>query len=158
MINQPNTIESAKDLENLIENYRGQITLQEQSISQNKKFIVSQEYTIGQNDLRIKELDTFIKEKESKVEELTLKVKELEEKEIGVSGIIESSRKELSDLMSDIQKTRTDHELRKSDFVRREAALKDREDFNSQKESNLQQQEREISLKHDKIRAFKETI
>ena len=91
MITSPtNSINTARDLENMIDSYRGQITIQEQTILQNKKMLTAQEYTIGQNELKNKELETFIDTKTADLKNLNSNLENLEKSQ---QDLIENIKK-----------------------------------------------------------------
>lgn len=153
-----NSINSMRDLENKIDQYRGQIGLQELSISQNIKTLSSQEYTIGQNDLKNKELEKFISDNEVIKDTLVHDIAKLEEEKVILNLDIEASRKMLASVNEDTKVITSNLEASKASFVQKESDLKQREELLNGRESNIKVLELEVSKKVNDIRAFKEIL
>ncbi len=129
-----NSISTARELEDRIDAYRGQIGLQEQSIVSNKKILTNQEYTMGQNDLKINEQNQFIKAKESEIVELKAKVDVLSEEKVSLDQDIESSKqtfvkinKETNEKLDLVNKEVSNLNQYKEDLASKEAEITARE-------------------------------
>lgn len=153
MLEQP-TISTARDLENMIDSYRGQIGIQEQSIAQNKKFLANQEYTIGQNDLRIKELDSFINDKETKDSLLTKEVSNLEDEKATLSAKVNELNASIGSINAEIALKRLENTNREDLLNTKENELNQRELSLTNLAKGLEAEQEVIDGKHAKIKEF----
>ncbi len=159
MITQPNnSISTARELENLIDTYKGQVGLLESQMRENNKTLASQEYTIGQNILRNTELDTFIAKKEQDKINITNEIESLEKSKENISKdikVLSTQRDEISeekaDLVQDVSGIMKERAEQSDDLTSREKEVSKRESAVNKKEST-------VNEKVELIKSFKLTI
>lgn len=159
MINTPtNTIGSARELENLIDTYRGQITLQEQQITQNNKVLVNQEYTIGQNALKINEQDEFIAVKDKVKTEIEKEIISLEESKDSLLKDVQDLSHEVSELQDEKNALVSDisGEKDKLDTFSKELISKEKE--LSKREKDIEKKETIVNEKIEIIKNLKSSL
>lgn len=156
--NPSNDINTLRDLEARIDAYRGQITLQEQSISQNLKLLASQEYTIGQNELRIKELNEFVENAEKAqtdiVADTTAKTEALDT----LNSNIETANDTLTSIMTEIKTQAETHDAITEALEKASESMADREADVTKREKDVGDKEDELSKKHAQIKSFAEKL
>lgn len=149
---------TVKALENMIDTYRRQIGLQEESISKNDQIMTSQNYTIGQNENRLKEMGDFIASAESNKKTILEAIQNLNDERDSLLKHTSDSRDQIARLNEEI-KTLNDQK----DFVSEGIAIMTKESESSMKsisdrEKSINEKEESVKSKHDLISKFAQSL